>query len=279
MCLNPRIAIAVLASLSLGAALVAYAADQNSPVQPSNGQPGQTQAGQTQPGQAQPGQTQPGQMQPGTNQRIPYQANRMPTGAGQTAENGRREDVDLFLIPCLIGANDGEVTLAKIAEQRAQSPEVKNFAQELIKDHSAAAKEFEQLQAKLTQQLRPENPNNTPVAATLFKINEEVQQTCLANAQRQLEQESGAEFDRWYTGMQVGMHEQLVGALSVFKNHATSPDFRKAVDELSQVATRHLDQAKNVEKGLMEHPQVAQHQPNQPQQPNEAQQPNQPQQR
>jgi putative membrane protein len=238
MCLNSRIALAAVVSVALGAALVAYAADQN---QPNAGQPGAVQ----------PSGGQTGQTQPGANQPVPYQANRMPLRQAQNAQNGQRQDVDLFLIPCLIRANDGEVTLGKIAEQRAQSNEVKEFAQRAIQDHTAGAKQLEQLKASLNGQLRPQSPDNTPVAATLFKINEEVEQNCLANAQRELEQQSGSDFDRCYMGMQVGMHAQLVSALSVFKNHATSPEFRKAIDDLSQIATRHLDDAKKIAKGLM----------------------------
>ncbi len=163
--------------------------------------------------------------------------------------NGK-QDVDLFLIPCLINANNGEVTLANIATQRAQSNEVKEFAQQMIKDHSAGAKQFEQLQANMNQQLRPQNPNNTPVAAALFEINQEIEQTCLNNAQRELEQQSGADFDRCYVGMQIGMHSHMASVLSVLKNRVTSPEFKKALEETSQVVDRHLEHAKKIAKEL-----------------------------
>jgi putative membrane protein len=244
-----RIIFASLALLASGALpLAAFAQAQTNPNQPVLSGP--KQAGKTQPGQLQQaGQAQqPGQVQ--QNQRQPYQAN-MPAinEQGRLGQNGK-QDVDLFVIPCLINANNGEVTLANIATQKAQSNEVKEFAQQMIKDHSASAKQFEQLQANMKQQLRPQSPNNTPVAAALFEINQEIEQTCLNNAQRELEQMSGADFDRCYIFMQVGLHSQLASVLSVLKSRVTSPEFKKAIEETSQVVDQHLDHAKKIAKQL-----------------------------
>ncbi len=157
---------------------------------------------------------------------------------------------DLFLIPCLINANNAEVTLGNLAAQRAQSKEVKEFAQEMIKDHTAGEQEFQKVQTTLNQQLRPQNPANTPVAAALFQIQQQIEQTCLADTQRELEQQSSSDFDRCYMGSQVGMHMQLTSVLSVLKNHATSPDLKKAIDDASQVVSRHLEHAKKIVKDL-----------------------------
>ena len=71
-----------------------------------------------------------------------------------------------------------------------------------------------------------------------------------ANAQRELEQQSGAEFDRTYVGMQIGMHMQLESVLSVLKNHVQSPELRKAIDDESQLVSRHFEQAKKLAKDL-----------------------------
>ena len=259
-----RVIFMSLAMLAFGTtALAVYAQDQSNPNQQNPNPvlsgptlPGKTQPGQTQqPVQAQPNQAQPGQAQSGqaqTTQRQPYQVNMNPgvLEQGRLGRNGK-QDVDLFLIPCLINANNGEVTLANIATQRAQSNDVKEFAQQMIKDHSAGRRrEFEQLQANMKQQLRPQNPDNTPVAAALFEINQEIEQTCLNNAQRELEQQSGADFDRCYIGMQVAMHSHLASVLSVLKNRVTSPEFKKAIEGTSQVVDTHLEHAKKIMKEL-----------------------------
>jgi putative membrane protein len=249
-----RIVLATLALLSVGAFVLATYAADNEQANPNQNQPNQIQPNQNPPNTFQPGTTQPGARQPGTNPAMPYQVNRVPSTAGQ-GEVGMinqqgKQNVDLFLIPCLINANNAEVTLGNIATQKAQSKDVKDFAQELVKDHTAALKQFQQLQTTLTQQLRPQNPNNTPVAAALFEINQEIEQSCLASAQRELEQVSSSDFDRCYIGMQVGMHMQLSSVVSVLKNHVTSPDFKKAIEDLAQLDSRHLESAKKIMKDL-----------------------------
>lgn len=252
-----RFVFAALAFLAVGAVvLAAYAADNErpNPNQPNQNQPIQNPPNTFQPGTTQPGTIQPGSTQPGTTQPVPYRVNRLPGTPGQgevgILNQQGRQDVDLFLIPCLINANNGEVTLGNIATQKAQSSEVKDFAQQMVKDHTAALQQFQQLQTTLNQQLRPQNPGNTPVAAALFQVNQEIEQTCLASAQRELEQMSSGEFDRCYIGMQVGMHMQLTSVLSVFKNHVTSPDLKKAIDDASQVTAKHLELAKKIMKDL-----------------------------
>ncbi len=164
----------------------------------------------------------------------------------------RRENVDLFMIPCAINANNAEVTLGNIAIQRAQSPEVKQFAEEAVKDHTAWAKRFEQLKNSMTQNLHPQNPSNTPTAATLFELHQQIDQACLADAERDLQQQSGRDFDLCYMGSQIGMHQHAAAAVSVLKNFATSPDLKKDLDEFAQVVSQHLDHAKKIEKGLMQ---------------------------
>jgi predicted outer membrane protein len=45
-------------------------------------------------------------------------------------------DLDHYITDCLINGNQEEIALARIAEQRATDPEVKKFAQEMIRVHS-----------------------------------------------------------------------------------------------------------------------------------------------
>lgn len=52
------------------------------------------------------------------------------------AIQGQPGQLDKYFVSCLRGANQGEITLSKLAEQRASNPEVKAFAQEMIKDHT-----------------------------------------------------------------------------------------------------------------------------------------------
>jgi putative membrane protein len=265
-------AVALLASVSL--AWVAYA-DQPNPVQNANQavqnanqaaqnatqpianqnanpqnaeQPAATQPGQTNAAQQGAFQQGTAQAQPG-GQGQPYQVNMNPALQGGAAQAALR-NIDLFFIPCLINTNNAEIALSRIAEQRAQSQEVKQFAQEMIKEHTALLQKAQELQTRLNQQMHPQSPSATPAAAALFEVNQEIDQTCLANAQRELEQLQGSDFDHCYAGIQVGLHMHADAALSVLKNHARSPELKQAIEEAQQVVSHHLDEAKKLVKSL-----------------------------
>ena len=63
-----------------------------------------------------------------------------PAQPGQPARGlaiqGQTGQLDKYFVSCLRSANQGEITLSKLAEQRAGNAEVKSFAQEMIKDHT-----------------------------------------------------------------------------------------------------------------------------------------------
>jgi len=69
--------------------------------------------------------------------------NRTNYRAAQAAVGGQNSAVDHFLAGCLLDQNKGEVELSKIALQKSENAEVKQFAQKMIQDHQ---KMIEQLQ-------------------------------------------------------------------------------------------------------------------------------------
>jgi len=87
------------------------------------------------------------QQQPTNDQTVPGQTttergqtDRDQTERGQiraTTANAMRPDAAHYMKECLIGGNQAEIALARIAEQRATDPEVKKFAQQMIEEHTA----------------------------------------------------------------------------------------------------------------------------------------------
>lgn len=72
---------------------------------------------------------------------------------------------------------------------------------------------------------------------------------CLATARRELEQKSGAEFDKCYMAMQVAAHMAAVDKLEVFRNYA-SGELRQTIMEGLPTVQAHLEHAKNVMQKL-----------------------------
>ena len=63
---------------------------------------------------------------------------------GENAVGGQNQAVERYLAGCLLAHNQSEVQLGEFAQQKAESPDVKQFAQELVKDHR-----------QLTEKLQP----------------------------------------------------------------------------------------------------------------------------
>ena len=93
-------------------------------------------------------------------------------------------------------AMDGmaEVELARLAIQKAKSPDVKQFAQRMVADHSKANVELKQLASNKNVTL-PAEPNAQQKAD-----------------KDRLSKLSGAEFDREYMSLMVAGHDKAVAA-------------------------------------------------------------------
>lgn len=122
-----------------------------------------------------------------------------------------------------------EVEISQLAVKKAQNPEVKNFAQRMVADHTKANNELKALAAKKNITL----PTETD-AAHKAKLN-------------QLEGLSGAEFDRVYVETMVGDHEATV---QLFENQAekeADPDLKAFAVKTLPTLKMHLETIKNIQ--------------------------------
>jgi predicted outer membrane protein len=58
---------------------------------------------------------------------------------------GGQNEVELYLASCLMNKNQAEIELNRFAQQQAQNPEVKQFAQQMIKDHQQLGQQLQQV--------------------------------------------------------------------------------------------------------------------------------------
>src|SRR3954453_10736618 len=101
---------------------------------------------------------------------------------------------------------DGRVDLGKTAEKKASSPEVKRFAERMVKDHGAANKKLEALAKK--HKIEANGTYGTPP----LKPDEQAQ-----GEKADLSKMSGKEFDQAYAKEMVQDHEK---AVSLFRDEA-----------------------------------------------------------
>jgi len=92
-------------------------------------------AGQTPSEQVPSSQTTSGQTAAG--QAAAGQTSTDPTNPSGGRSSQMRHDVSHYITDCLVSGNRAEITLARLAQQRATDPAVKQYAQKMIQDHTA----------------------------------------------------------------------------------------------------------------------------------------------
>jgi len=200
-----------------------------------------------------------------------------PTDTGQTTTPGQAStsrnqstDKDGFLAGWILVDLRNGMALAQLGQEKAQDPEVKRFAQQMVEDHR-----------KLAEQIRPYvgagfststsiDTGRTPSGTSSdgqgrddskegrdfskdvrdFKegkamLIEELGQQCFESARKELQDHTAADFDRCFVGMAYGGHMKANDMLVVFQRHATG-DFKQKLDAARSTVSMHMDQAKEL---------------------------------
>ncbi len=116
-----------------------------------------------------------------------------------------------------------EVQLGRMAMERAASPAVKKFAEQIIEDHSMAGKKLEAL-AKLKNVELPPGilPEAKQTSAKLSKLN-------------------GEDFDREYVRTMLEVHERDVTGFQAVARNATDADVKEFATATLPTLQHHLE--------------------------------------
>jgi putative membrane protein len=175
--------------------------------------------------------------QRGQERTTNYEPGQDRTGQGQDQSNGQAQgqesNVDRDLAACLLTSNKGEVELGKLAVDRATDPEVKEFAQKMVKDHTAQVE-------KLQQVVGSQEPNDQRA-----QIDRKIDERCNEMLKKELTEKSGKEFDAAYVGSQIAGHIHMAAALEVISSQ-TSGQLRDLAREAQPTVEQHLMHAKKL---------------------------------
>ncbi len=183
------------------------------------------------------GQALPGGLQPGA-QRIT--ANRLVPVMDRNH--------DQVVADWLMIGNNEEVQMAKLASTHAEQQSVKQFAEQMEKEHGKALQKLEHFAGRNSQamiQARME-PGEMHFLAVMRKISEQ----CLVTASKDMGAKQGIEFDRAYMGSQIGAHYRMIETMKVLRDY-TSPELRMVINDELQTADSHLDHARTIELSLV----------------------------
>lgn len=153
--------------------------------------------------------------------------------ASRGERNDRESNLDRQLAACLLTKNKGEVELGKFASERAKDRDVKEFAEQLVKDHSRVVDKLEQI-------VGSQQPNDRR-----SQIAREIDEQCLASLKQELGNKSESEFDACYVGSQISGHMQMAATLKVLSSH-TSGQLSEIIQEARPIVDKHLANAKKL---------------------------------
>jgi putative membrane protein len=138
-----------------------------------------------------------------------------------------RADQDFAVNTAIAGM--AEVQAGQMAEQKTKAKDVKEYAEMMVKDHTAAG---DKLKAIATQK------------------NITLPQTLTPDVQKDLDnlqQETGKKFDKDYMAMMVSDHKKVIGAFENESKNGSDADIRAFADSTLHTLRVHLDKAEKCE--------------------------------
>lgn len=259
-------------------------ANQN---QPGRSQPGQTQAAPNTAGQNTAGQNQPSGTQPRPGGQFDRAAAATQPGQlqgqqpGNAAHPGANDQ--LLVNSFLIGANQEEVALGELAQQRAQNQEVKQFAERMVREHGEFLQKLQTLSGATSQRVQTGNtaegaartttpgslnqpsgphagqaqgsrPGTTAMAhagqdGILASALQEIHRNCQQLTMEELQKHQGSDFDQAYMGIMVMGHGQMMATLKGIRSQA-SPELQQLLSQAEDTTHQHHELASQILKNL-----------------------------
>ncbi len=145
---------------------------------------------------------------------------------------------DAQIAAIVVAANQVDINAGKLAKSKAQSQAVKDFAQQMVTDHTGVNQSATQLVQKL---------HVTPEDNSTSKSLEQGGEDNLAK----LRNLSGSAFDKAYIDHEVAYHQQVLDALDkTLIPNAQNAELKALLVKVRPAFVAHLDHAKQIQSTL-----------------------------
>ena len=145
---------------------------------------------------------------------------------------------DAQIAAIVVTANQVDIDAGNLAKGKSQSKEIKQFAQQMVTDHSGVNKSATELVHKLKVK-----PESNPTSESLKKGG-----TDNITALNKLK---GAEFDKAYVSHEVEYHQTVIDALDkTLIPSAKNEDLKALLVKVRPAFVAHLDHAKMLQSQL-----------------------------
>lgn len=166
-----------------------------------------------------------------TNMPASNMDSNMNSNMNTSTSSGSPTDVNGFMTEAAKGGM-AEVELGKVAVSKAQNAEVKQFAQQMVADHTKANNELKQVAEK----------KSVVLPADLDAMHKSMKDK-LTNL-------SGAEFDKEYMRGQVEDHEKMVALFESQASGGTDAEAKALATKTLPNLKMHLDMARKIQAKL-----------------------------
>jgi putative membrane protein len=146
----------------------------------------------------------------------------------QIKSDQKIDNADAAAMKQLAQANLSEIEGGKSAAEKAQSPDVKQFAQKMVDDHTQMLNDLKALARQKSVDL-PESVSLKDKAQTML-----------------MDRASGADFDKKYMDEMVKDHQKDAKETQDLASKAKDPDFRAAVQKAHAKISEHLKLAQRI---------------------------------
>jgi putative membrane protein len=153
----------------------------------------------------------------------------------QIFEDSEMEDTRMDQADFMIKAASNsmfEVQASELAMQKVKNQQLKDYAQMMVKDHTAANDKMKQLAQKMNITL----PDS---------IGED-----MMDNMKELREKTGNEFEMAYANMMVSTHEDAVGLFEDASNNMENAEVKTFATNTLPKLRNHLDKAKAIKEGL-----------------------------
>jgi putative membrane protein len=145
---------------------------------------------------------------------------------------------DPQIVGIVIAANQIDIDYAKLALSKTHDSQVRDFAQQMVTDHSALQKSVFDLGAKLHV-----TPADSSTGASLKKQ--------AADTMAHLKTLNGAAFDKAYIDNEVGYHKAVINEVStVLIPDAQNAELKSALTGAAPLFQGHLEHAEHLQSSM-----------------------------
>jgi putative membrane protein len=145
---------------------------------------------------------------------------------------------DPQIVGIVVAANQIDIDYGKLALSKAKNKEVRDFAQQMVTDHSALQKSVFDLGAKLNV-----TPADSDTSKSLKSQSEETT--------RKLKALKGKAFDKAYIDNEIAYHQAVINAVStVLIPNAQNAELKSALEGAAPLFQGHLEHAQKVQADL-----------------------------